>query len=297
LRGVLEARQRFGSLSVVRTITGALTFAGPLVAAKLSPGLPAVIFTIAAIRLVSLIAHGFLGARLTPELLRDRRIRFELAIPLFRFGGWYTVSNLLSPLMVSMDRFLIGIFLSVTSVAYYATPYEIVTKLQVVPNAVTGVLFPAFSSSLANERERARQLYVRGLAVIVGILAPLTILVVMLAYPGLRLWLGEEFAAHGYRVLQLLAVGVLINAAASVPSAFLHAAGRPDVNAKLHMIEFPIYLPLACWLIRGLGIEGAALAWVARVTLDAALLFWLAQRSVPGNTSFQWEVANAGAAR
>jgi O-antigen/teichoic acid export membrane protein len=297
LRGILEARQRFGSLSLVRTITGALTFAGPLVAAKLSPGLPAVVFTIAAIRLVSLIAHALLCAWLTPDLLRDRRVRFELAIPLFRFGGWYTVSNLLSPLMVSMDRFLIGIFLSVTSVAYYATPYEVVTKLQVVPNAVTGVLFPAFSSSLANQRERARQLYIRGLAVIVGILAPLTVAVVMCAYPGLRLWLGEDFAAHGYRVLQLLAIGVLINGAASVPSAFLHAAGRPDVNAKLHMIEFPIYVPLACWLIRVLGIEGAALAWVARVTLDAALLFWLAQRSVPEKTSFRWEVANAGAAR
>src|SRR5205085_6969873 len=117
-------------------------------------------------------------ARLAPELLGDRRIRFELAIPLFRFGGWYTISNLLSPLMVSMDRFLVGMFLSVTSVAYYATPYEVVTKLQVFPNAVTGVLFPAFSSALVHDRTRARQLYIRGLAVIMGILAPLTVLMV-----------------------------------------------------------------------------------------------------------------------
>src|SRR5204863_432183 len=118
LRGVLEARQQWAWLSVVRTVTGVLTFAGPLVAAKLSPGLPVVIFTIAAIRLVSLAAHAVLCARLTPELLDDRRIRFELAIPLFRFGGWYTISNLLSPLMVSMDRFLVGMFLSVPNVAY-----------------------------------------------------------------------------------------------------------------------------------------------------------------------------------
>jgi len=297
LRGVLEARQRFGSLSVVRTITGALTFAGPLAAAKLSPGLPTVVFTIAAIRLVSLVAHAVLCARLTPELLADRRIRLERAIPLLRFGGWYTISNLLSPLMVSMDRFLVGMFLSVTSVAYYATPYEIVTKLQVFPNAVTGVLFPAFSNSLVKDRERARQLYFRGLAVIAGVLAPLTVLMVTLAYPGLRLWLGEEFASHGYRVLQLLAVGVLINAAAAVPSSFLHAAGRPDVNAKLHMIEFPLYLPLVCWMIYAFGIEGAALAWVARVTLDAALLFWLAHGFVPVKTKMRWEVVSAGASQ
>lgn len=296
LRGILEARQRFGSLSIVRTVTGVLTFGGPLVAARLLGGLPAVVFTIALIRLLSLIAHIILCAVLEPELLRDRRFRFRQAGPLFRFGGWLTLSSLLSPLMASMDRFLVGMFLPLTNVAYYATPYEIVTKLQVIPAAVTGVLFPAFSSSLVNFPERARRLYTRGLCVILGILTPLTAMVVVFAYPGMRFWLGEEFASHGYRVLQLLAVGVLINAAAHVPSSFLQASGRPDVNAKLHMIEFPLYIPLVCWLIHLRGIEGAAWAWVLRVTLDTTLLLWLARRSTPSPMRIHWEVEHAGPA-
>jgi O-antigen/teichoic acid export membrane protein len=295
LRGILEARQQFGWLSAVRTITGVLTFAGPLAAAELSPRLPAVVVTIAAIRLVSLAAHAILCAYLTPELLADRRVRVELTIPLFRFGGWCTVSNLLSPLMVSMDRFLVGIFLPVASVAYYATSYEIASKLQVLPAAVMGVLFPAFSDSLAHDRQRARRLYLRGVAAIAGMVAPPAVLMVALAYPGLSLWLGDNFAAHGYQVLRLLAVGVLINATAAAPSAFLQAAGRPDVNAKLHMLEFPLYVPLACWMISTYGIEGAALAWVARVTLDAGLLFWLAERLVPAPARMQWEAVGAGA--
>ena len=281
LRGILEARQRFGSLSILRLLTGALTFACPLAAARLYGSLPAVVFALAAVRLLSLAAHAVLCAVLTPDLLSDRRVRPAQAGPLFRFGGWLTVSNLLSPLMVSMDRLLVGMFLPVTHVAYYATPYEMVTKLQVIPSAVTGVLFPAFSSSLVNDRERARKLYIRGLSVILGFVAPLVAIFAAFAYPGLRLWLGEEFAAHGYRALQLLAIGVLINAAATVPASFLQAAGRPDVTAKLHMIEFPLYIPLACRLIQGWGIEGAALAWVARVTLDTSLLFWMARRAVP----------------
>jgi O-antigen/teichoic acid export membrane protein len=296
LRGVLEARQRFGSLSILRTVTGALTFAGPLAAAKLYGSLPAVILAIAAVRLLSLAAHALLCVSMTPDLLCDRRVRFTLARPLLRFGGWLTVSNLLSPLMTSMDRLLVGMFLPVSHVAYYATPYEIVTKLQMIPAAVTGVLFPAFSNTLVNDRERAMKLYVRGLSVILGILTPLTAIVVTCAYPGLRLWLGVEFAAHGYRVLQILAIGVLINAAATVPSSFLQAAGRPDVTARLHIIEFPLYVPLACWLIRLSGIEGAALAWVLRVTLDTALLFGMAHRLVPAQHAMQWEVANAAPA-
>ena len=98
---------------------------------------------------------------------------------------------------------------------------------------------------------------------------------------------------HGYRVLQLLAIGVLINASACLPASFLHAAGRPDVTAKLHIIEFPLYIPLVCWIIRAFGIEGAASAWVLRVTLDAALLFWMAGRALPKPKRIQWEIANA----
>ena len=293
LRGILEARQRFGWLGMLRTVTGVLTFVGPLAAATLGGGLPAVVFSVAAIRLIWLIAQAALCLALAPDLFADRRIRLGAVVPLFQFGGWLTVSGLISPLMVSMDRFLVGIFLSMTNVAYYATPFEVVTKLKVIPSAITAVMFPALSTSLANDRASARRIFRGGLAAIVGILTPLTILTVVFARLGLRYWLGEEFAAHGYRALQLLSIGVLINSAADVAVSFIHASGRPDVNAKFHMIEFALYLPLVCWLIRTMGIEGAALAWVIRVTVDTALLFWIAGRWMPQQTSMQWSVANA----
>ncbi len=289
LRGVLEARQRFAALGILRTITGVLTFTGPLAAARFHGGLPAVIFTLAALRLLTLVAHAVLCVALAPEFFIDRTIRARAVGPLFRFGGWLTVSGLISPLMVSMDRFLIGIFLSMTSVAYYATPFEIVTKLKVIPAAIATVLFPALTSSLANDPARARRLFNGALYAVLGIVTPLTILVVVFARPGLRLWLGDEFAAQGYRPLQLLAIGVLINSAADVATSLLHASGRPDVNAKLHMIEFVLYVPLVCWMIRSFGIDGAALAWVLRVTFDAALLFWMAGRSAPAPKLSAWE--------
>lgn len=293
LRGILEARQRFGWLGALRTVTGVLTFAGPLAAAKFRGGLPAVVCAVAAVRLVWLGAQAALCLALAPDLFADRRVRPRAVAPLFRFGGWLTVSGLISPLMVSMDRFLVGIFLSVTNVSYYATPFEIVTRFKVIPSAITAVLFPALSDSLANQRAGARRIFNAGLAATLGILTPITILTVVFARSGLRLWLGEEFAAHGYRALQLLAVGVLINSAADVAVSFIHASGRPDINAKFHMVEFVFYLPLVCWSIRALGIEGAALAWLIRVTVDTALLFWIAGRWMPRQEGMEWNPANA----
>ncbi len=59
-----------------------------------------------------------------------------------------TVTNVVGPVMVTMDRFLIGAMISITAVAYYTTPYEMVTKLWLIPAAMVGVMFPAFSTSL-----------------------------------------------------------------------------------------------------------------------------------------------------
>ena len=101
---------------------------------------------------------------------------------------------------------------------------------------------------------------------------------VALAQDGLKLWLGAEFAEHSYRVLQVLAVGVFINSLALVPFALVQGVGRPDVTATLHLIELPVYLGLLWWLISTRGIEGAAIAWTARVAVDALFLFGLARR-------------------
>lgn len=60
------------------------------------------------------------------------------------------------------------------------------------------------------------------------------------------------------------------------PFAVIHAAGRPDLTAKVHFIEILMYLAIASILINRLGIEGAAIAWAIRATLDSLILFYLA---------------------
>ena len=56
-----------------------------------------------------------------------------------------------------------------------------------------------------------------------------------------------------------------------MPSALTQAIGRPDLTFKLHLIELPVYLLTAWFLIVRRGIEGAAIAWLARTALDLLL--------------------------
>jgi O-antigen/teichoic acid export membrane protein len=282
LRGLLEAYQCFGSISALRVPMGVFTFAGPLLAMPFSKSLYPVVAVLVAGRLIAWVAHLLLCLRVMPAL--RERIAWQRAVvgPLLRFGGWMTVSNIVSPLMVTLDRFLIGALLSVAAVANYATPFEVVTKLLLVPGALVGVMFPAFSTTLAQDRCRTAFLYGRSVKFVLIALFPVTLLIVLFARDALRLWLGIEFAQNSTHALQWLAVGVFINSLAYVPFALLQGAGRPSLTAKLHLIELLPYLLTVWGLTLARGIEGTAMAWTLRVTVDALVLFLLSARVLSG---------------
>ena len=213
--------------------------------------------------------------------IRDRRrVRFDRGSlsSLIRFGTWTTISNLVGPLMVYLDRFLIGGMVSMAAVAYYVTPYEVVTKLWVVPAGLLGVLFPAFATSFLADREHTSRLFRRSVRLMLLVMFPVTLVLVAMAPEGLRLWLGSEFAANSTVVLRWLAIGVFVNCVAQVPYTALQGIGRPDLTAKLHLLELPAYLLLLWVLVGRFGIEGAAGAWVLRIGVDAVALFTLASR-------------------
>ena len=86
---------------------------------------------------------------------------------------------------------------------------------------------------------------------------------------------------HSTLVLQLLTIGILINALARVPFTLIQGVGRPDITAKLHLIELPVYLVSIWFLLRGYALEGAAIAWVLRASLDAIVLFVVAHKFLP----------------
>jgi O-antigen/teichoic acid export membrane protein len=287
LRGLLEAHQRFGLISALRIPLGVFTFAGPLLVLPFSKSLVPVVTTLFAGRIAGCAVHLLVCLRVAPELRRSIVWERSVAGPLLRFGGWMTLTNVVSPLMVTLDRFLIGGLLSVTAIAYYATPYEVVTKFWMVPAALVGVMFPAFSTSSMQDHERTAFLFGRSVKYILLVLFPIVLLLIVLAQDGLTLWLGTEFARHSFRVLQWLAVGVFINSLAQVPFALLQGVGKPDLTAKLHLVELPAYLISLYWLTKTLGIEGAAIAWTARVAIDALVLFALVRRFFRARLAFK----------
>jgi O-antigen/teichoic acid export membrane protein len=277
LRGVVEAHQEFRTVAAINSSTGALTFAGPLMALSISVSADAMVAALVVARVAGGIAYAGRVMYMVPGPV-DRSPGIAEAKSLLRFGSWMTVSNLVGPLMDYMDRFIVGALLSVVAVAYYATPFDIVSRLGLIAGALAGVLFPAFSSALATDRRRALALYRTGIRHVLMALTPVVLILVAFAPEGLTFWLGDDFARESQRVVQWLAIGILINAVARMPLMLLQAAGRPDITARLHAAELPLYLVAVLLMVPTWGITGAAVAWTVRVAADAGALLYMSHR-------------------
>ena len=272
LRGTLEAAQRFDLVNALRAPANAAVFFLPLIGLWLGWALPGVVGLLVAARAVVLVLHYGLCRHVFPELHGLPRLDASSLRTLLAYGGWVTVSSAVGPILTYLDRFMLGVLATLGAVAFYSAPYEMVTRLWVFPASLMATIFPAFSA-LAAEPQRREALAARSVKYILVLLGPVVVAVLAVAPDVLRLWLGPEFAVQSTRALQILAVGVLINSLAFVPFALLQAVGRPDLPAKLHILELPLQAILAWWLVSSFQITGAAMAWTARVVVDAVLLY------------------------
>ena len=90
--------------------------------------------------------------------------------------------------------------------------------------------------------------------------------------------MGPSFAAKGTLVFQILALGALLNFLARLPYGAVQALGRPDITAKIHLWEVPLYIALCFVLIPRWGLAGAAVACTCRLSVDTSLMFWAARK-------------------
>jgi O-antigen/teichoic acid export membrane protein len=283
LRGLLEAVHRFDLVNFIRIPAGIINYVGPLGVMLFTSNLAAVVGFIVACRAVVLAVHAFISLRRLPVPAGHVKFARDALCPLLRFGGWLTVSNLVSPLIVFIDRFAIGALVSMSAVAYYATPYEIITKLWVFSASLLAALFPVLSALAVAPNAEIRILHRRATRYLLVMVAPIVGLLLVFADELLGLWVGSEFARHSASAAKWLAVGVFTNVLAQVPFTVLQSMGKPDIVARLQLVQLPFYAVAIWYLTLTWGVNGTAIAWAARAAIEFLLLVFAADRLMPAH--------------
>lgn len=270
--GVLEAAQRFDLMNLVRMPSSILTFILPLVGLYMGLGLPGIVALILLARLGTLAIFIFFDLKIIPEI-KKYSVSFARFSHLFAYGGWVMITSIVGPVLVYLDRFLIGSLITIAAVTYYAAPYEAVTRISIISSSLSATLFPAFSAMEGGkDRQKLGLFFARSVKYVFLICGTIVALVIVFAKEILQIWLGSDFVVESTLSMQVLSLGVLINSLAIAPFSFLQGVGRPDLPAKFHLIELPIYIGIAWILVKQYGIAGAAGAYTIRVMLDTFLL-------------------------
>ena len=293
LRGLLEARQRFDLVNLVRVPASALMYLGPAAVLPFSQGLVPAVAVLVVIRALACIGYGWCAMRIEPALLRVTAGPVSAWQEVAGTGGWFTVANLASTSTGILDRVVIGAMLPVAAVAYYATPLEAVTKALVIPAAFTAVMFPAFSAEQRRDSPRLDDYRRRSIRYTFLLLFPTMLAIDALAPEILSFWLGAGFVAGGTAAMRWIALGVLVNGLAMTPSVFLQGRGRAASVAVLQLAEVPLFVGGLVLATARAGVAGAAAAWCARAAADYWCLSVLARRAVPGSTRMSWRAAGA----
>ncbi len=281
LRGMLGAAQRFDIVNAVFIPTSILNFLFPALSLPFGFTLSTVILLIVLTRIAASFFYFFLCFRIFPAVSLKPSVDLKILKKLLSYGGWVTVTSIISPILVYLDRFFIGSLLSMEAVAFYSAPYEALYRLRIIPIAMMTTFFPEFSAVFSHNKDRVGILFGRSMKYVLISTGLIALLLFIYAHIVLQLWLGNQFAEKSTTIFKIFASGIVINSLAYIPFTLFQGVGKPDVPAKFHLMELPIYIFFLWFLTKNFGINGAATAWLLRVTLDFSLLYFWAFRSYP----------------
>lgn len=281
--GSLEGLQRFRQVSTLRSAMSVIQFGVPTIVALWRPDVGWVIAGLAASRVLSAGIWALVLHRALPAPRGQHRQSGDMT-HLLRFGGWLSVSNVIGPMMANVDRLYLASLLPPASVAAYTVSYDSVFRVTTIPFAAAGAMFPALAEAQSRP-ERSVQMVRFAVGAVVMLTLPPLLLATIFAKPLLTLWLGQEFALATLPVFQVLIVGAFMSCTAHVPYTLLHAHGRSDITAKIHLIELPLFFGLLVWGVSNWGIVGAAIATTLRVTMDTGAAYACSVRMQASNRS------------
>jgi O-antigen/teichoic acid export membrane protein len=272
LNGALEGRNRFLTVNVLQVTSNTVFQVVPLIAAYwYSPSL-AVVIPVAVLSRTLMNVPFLIACYTCVPLKLLPHFSIERAKVLTNYGGWVAITGVISPIMETLDRFLIGAVLGAQAVTYYTLPNQLVTRLRIIPGSLSRALFPKFSADAVSADKLASD----SLHYLTAAVAPIVLIALFMIEPFMVLWIGPSLANIAAPLGQIMLLGIWLNSLAYIPLGLLQAKGRPDLVAKLHMMELMPFLIVLYFAISQWGVIGAAIAWTLRVVADAVLLFYAA---------------------
>lgn len=268
-RGALEGLGFFKEVNLGRFFSGIYTFLMP---AAISFWIKDSIFYIVVSLVIGKIGLYYYYNVKSPILIffRIQDIDLRYVSRIWKTGKWIAVNNIIDPMMGYLDRFVIGYALGGNYVAYYVAPLETISKILILPGAITSVQFP----EVAKESENINiwNLSRKYIIAVYIILFPLLLATSIFSETWLTLWLGQNYYQEARLIVPIFCAGIFINAVSFISYSTIQGMGWSRFLTILLAVEFVSYASALIYAVALFGLLGAAIAWVVRIALNNAVL-------------------------
>ncbi len=234
--------------------------------------------------LVRLLRRGFFAGWSTPSATLAKRIA--------AFGARGQLGNMLWLMNLRFDFILLGALAGPAVLGIYAVASKFAELMRLVPTAINYVLYPRFTR-LGTEQAttEARKLLPRATALTLV----MTPFLAVFCYVVLPVVYGEAFEGAVVPA-EIIIIGLSIEGAAAVASAYLLGSGRPGLNSVGMGVGAAITLALDILLIPRFGAMGgavtSAITYLASTITLTCLAAWVARRVTgPGRPALRPDTA------
>ncbi|MBI4383384.1 MAG: polysaccharide biosynthesis C-terminal domain-containing protein [Nitrospinae bacterium] len=159
-----------------------------------------------------------------------------------------------------IDTAVIGIFLPMSSITVYAIATRIAGFLEKAANPLIDTFFPLASELHAEgDRESLQKLLVQGTRISVLVISPGLIMAYAYGPDLIRWWVGPEFVAESFPVLQIFLAVIFFSVFESTSSRILLGTGEVKFNARVSLVSAATNLGLSLLLAPKFGVVGVAM--------------------------------------
>lgn len=274
-----EGIEDFRTLSIIRILTGGFNAITGVACVLWIPTLSAVVAALCVSRWILCIAVFAMYRRhinASDEINRPAILTFNSCAlrTSLTYGGWLTITNVITPAMGFLDRFVLSHLAGAQIVAFYTVPSEVINRLLLIPGAISRTLFPRLSKRQHTATADRRMGMTLTLAATLITIIPIFIF----AREILRVWMGPAYVGEPVTVLRIFLLGFFFLSIAFGPYTDLQARGHSKATAFIHLGEVVPYVAALTAMTYYYGILGTALVWTARAIVDYVLMEYYSRR-------------------
>lgn len=259
--GILMGLQRYDIFNKIGIAFGILRFIVIVIFLHLGYGIIALGIIQLCINFLSNILMYFYCKREIHDLkiipFNKKHMQHKLIL---NYSVFVLINNVGQKIVFFTDALVIGIFLPVNAITYYAIPGNLINYMRNIVTAMTRVFNPLISElETKNENEKIKLIFLKGtkFSIIIGL--PIGITYLFLGKLFISLWMGNEYALASSGVIFVLSIAHSFSLVHYTIDNVLYGISKHNIIAYLRISEAIVNLILSIILVKTMGIVGVAI--------------------------------------